>query len=115
VPDPGPWAALLQLLDPSIMGWQGRDFYLGPRRPLLFDRTGNAGTNAWVNSRVVGCWVQDAAGAVTVRLVEPVPPAARRMLDTEAERLTAWLDGFRVRPYATPAMKPRPVADVARP
>jgi hypothetical protein len=107
VPDPGPWAALLPLLDPSIMGWQGRDFYLGPHRPLLFDRSGNAGTNAWVNGRVVGCWVQDAAGAVTVRLVEPVPPAARRMLDTEAERLTAWLDGFRVRsPYVTPAMKP---------
>lgn len=107
VPDPGPWAALLPVLDPSIMGWRDRDFYLGPHRPLLFDRTGNAGTNAWVNGRVVGCWVQDAAGTVTVRLVEPVPPAARRMLETEAERLTAWLGGFRVRsPYVTPAMEP---------
>ncbi|GGM57505.1 winged helix DNA-binding domain-containing protein [Dactylosporangium sucinum] len=106
VPDPGPWVALLPVLDPTVMGWQGRDFYLGPHRDLLFERRGNAGTTAWVDGRVVGCWVQDDAGVVRVRLVEPVPAAARRALDDEAARLTAWLAGFRVpTAYLSPAMK----------
>ncbi|GIM90907.1 winged helix DNA-binding domain-containing protein [Paractinoplanes toevensis] len=106
VPDPGPWAALLPVLDPTVMGWQGRDFYLGPHRDPLFDRTGNAGTTAWVDGRVVGCWVQDAAGLVEVRLLEKVSAAERRALDAEAARLTAWLGGFRVSSvYASAAMK----------
>ncbi|WP_432841931.1 winged helix DNA-binding domain-containing protein [Dactylosporangium sp. CA-092794] len=106
VSDPGPWAALLPVLDPAVMGWQGRDFYLGPHRDRLFDRRGNAGTTAWAGGRVVGCWVQDAAGAVEVRLLEPVTPAERRLLDAEAARLTEWLAGFRVpMAYLSPAMK----------
>lgn len=106
VADPGPWVALLPVLDPTIMGWKGRHFHLGPHRDRLFDRNGNAGTSAWVDGRVVGCWVQDDAGVVQVRLVEPVPAARRRALDAEAERLTAWLDGFRVPTvYKSPAMK----------
>lgn len=106
VPDPGPWVALLPVLDPTIMGWKGRHFHLGPHRDQLFDRNGNAGTSAWVDGRVVGCWVQDDAGVVQVRLAEPVPAARRRALDAEAERLTAWLDGFRVPTvYKSPAMK----------
>ena len=109
VPDPGPWVALLPVLDPTAMGWQGRDFYLGPHRSQLFDRNGNAGTSAWVDGRVVGAWVQDDAGAVQVRLLEPVSAAERRALDAEAARLTAWLDGFRVpMVYRSPAMGPRP-------
>jgi hypothetical protein len=105
-PDAGPWAALLPVLDPTVMGWQGRDFYLGPHREPLFDRTGNAGTTAWVNGRVVGCWIQDTAGVVEVRLLEKVSAAERRALDTEARRLTGWLQGFRVPSvYASAAMK----------
>jgi hypothetical protein len=103
-PDPGPWVALLPVLDPTVMGWQRRDFYLGPHRDQLFDRTGNAGTTAWVDGRVVGCWVQDDDGVVHVRLLEPVPAAARRALDAEAARLTGWLGGFRVPTlYRSPA------------
>ncbi|MFC5003202.1 winged helix DNA-binding domain-containing protein [Dactylosporangium cerinum] len=106
VPDPGPWAALLPVLDPTVMGWQHRDFYLSPHRAEIFDRRGNAGTTAWVDGRVVGCWVQDPAGVVEVRLLEDVPAAARRALDAEASRLTAWLDGFRVPSvYHSPAMR----------
>ena len=96
VPDPGPWVALLPVLDPTTMGWKERDFYLGGNRGLLFDRSGNAGSTAWVDGRVVGCWVQDESGAVGVRLTERTPARARRMLDREARRLTAWLDGERV-------------------
>jgi hypothetical protein len=105
IPDPGPWVALLPLLDPTVMGWRGRDFYLGPHREQLFDRTGNAGTTAWVDGRVVGCWVQDEAGAVRVRLLDEVSGWARSALDGEAARLTQWLGGHRLRsPYLSPAM-----------
>lgn len=105
-PDPGPWAALLPVLDPTVMGWQGRDFYLGPHRDAVFDRRGNAGTTAWVNGRVVGCWVQDEAGVVRVRHLQEVPPGDRDLLEAEASRLTEWLNGFRVPSvYSSPAMK----------
>ncbi len=106
VPDPGPWAALLPVLDPTVMGWRSRDFYLGPHRGQIFDRNGNAGTTAWVDGRVVGCWVQDPAGVVQVCLAEPVAAPARRALADEAARLTAWLAGFRVATvYPSPAMR----------
>ncbi|MEH1163862.1 winged helix DNA-binding domain-containing protein [Micromonospora sp. CPCC 205539] len=106
VADPGPWAALLPVLDPTVMGWRGRDFYLGPHRERLFDSRGNAGTTAWVDGRVVGCWVQDDTGAVQVRLLEQVTDQARRALDGEASRLTEWLRGVRVPTvYSSPAMR----------
>lgn len=109
-PDPGSWVALLPVLDPTVMGWQERDFYLGPHRDQLFDRRGNAGTTAWVDGRVVGCWVQDDAGVVRVRLLERVSARARRALDAEASRLTAWLGGRMGTAYPSPAMKSDPPA-----
>lgn len=91
-----PWAALLPVLDPTVMGWKERAFYLGDHAPQLFDSNGNAGTTAWWDGRVVGCWVQDEAGVVQVRLLERLPRDAHAALAVEAERLGAWLDGTRV-------------------
>lgn len=106
VPDPGPWVALLPVLDPTIMGWKNRDFYLGPHRNQLFDTRGNAGTTAWVDGRVVGCWIQDAAGVVHVRVLESVSADAQRSLDAEAVRLTEWLGGVKIGTgYVSQAMK----------
>jgi hypothetical protein len=106
MPAVGPWAALLPALDPTVMGWKERGFYLGPHRPLLFDTAGNAGTTAWWDGRIVGCWIQDPAGRVHVSLLEEVGRAARRAVDAEAGRLTAWLDGVRAHTvYASPAME----------
>ena len=105
VPDPGPWVALLPVLDPTVMGWQKRDFYLGPHATQLFDTRGNAGTTAWLNGRIVGCWTQDTAGVVEVHLLEPVSPTSHRALDAEAARLTTWLNGTRITGYPSPAMK----------
>ena len=69
VPEPEPWAALLPVLDPTTMGWKQRDFYLDPDDvPHLFDTNGNAGTTAWWDGRIVGCWVQDHDGVVSVVL-----------------------------------------------
>jgi hypothetical protein len=101
-PDPGRWVSL----DPTVMGWKSRDFYLGPHREHLFDRNGNAGTTAWVDGRIVGCWVQDEAGVVHVRLLEEVGARARKALQAEASRLTSWFGGVRVGTgYPSAAMK----------
>ncbi|MDF9714527.1 AlkZ family DNA glycosylase [Nocardioides sp. ChNu-153] len=101
-----PWAALLPVLDPTVMGWRERDFHLGPHQPVLFDRNGNAGTTAWWDGRVVGCWTQDPDGAVAVRPVVPLPPEPVAALRVEAARLTAWLAGVRVGTvYPSPAMR----------
>lgn len=106
VDDPGSWVALLPTLDPTVMGWKGRDFYLGPHREQLFDSVGNAGTTAWLDGRAVGVWVQDEDAAVRVHLVTDVPAGARRRLQQEADRLTAWLDGVRITSvWVSPAMK----------
>ena len=89
-----PWAALLPVLDPTTMGWKGRDFYLDPSdRPHLFDSNGNAGTTAWWNGRIVGCWVQDSHGTVRVVARHHLGTEADQALAAEAERLTTWLEG----------------------
>jgi hypothetical protein len=101
-----PSAALLPVLDPTVMGWKDRGFYLGEHGPQLFDSNGNAGTTAWWDGRVVGCWVQDDDSVVGVRLLEKLPAPARKALTAEAERLTAWLDGVRIGTvYPSAAMK----------
>jgi hypothetical protein len=110
-PDPGPWVALLPVLDPTVMGWKERGFYLGRHREQLFDRAGNAGTTAWADGRIVGCWVQNEDGIVAVRLLERVPASTREALEQQARRLTAWLDGQRVTsPIRPPAMQADPPA-----
>jgi hypothetical protein len=94
---PAPVAALLPALDPTIMGWKERGFYLGPHAGALFDRNGNGGPSAWWDGRVVGGWRQRDDGTVVVVEAEPLPVAARRALAREAERLGAWLAGDVVR------------------
>ncbi len=102
-----PWAALLPTLDPTVMGWKERSFYLDPAdTPYLFDSNGNAGNTAWWGGRIVGCWVQDEDAVVRVVLRHDVGAEATAALEAEAERLTAWLDGVRiVNVYASPQMK----------
>lgn len=95
VADPGSWVALLPSLDPTVMGWRSRDFYIGSRN-LLFDRQGNAGSTVWIDGRVVGYWVQNNAGTVKLSLFERVATRIRRALEAEAVRLTAWLGGVQV-------------------
>ena len=104
---PAAGAALLPVLDPTLMGWKQRDFYLDPADvPHLFDTNGNGGTTAWWEGRVVGCWVQDDDARVRVVLRGHVGEDARRALEREALRLTAWLDGDRVNTvYASPQMR----------
>jgi hypothetical protein len=95
---PEPYAVLLPGLDPTTMGWQARDWYLGPHRAAVFDGNGNAGATAWWDGRIVGGWGQTPAGEVVLQLVEDVGAAGEAALAAEAARLTAWLGGVRVAP-----------------
>jgi Winged helix DNA-binding domain len=100
---PEPAAALLPALDPTPMGWQSRDWYLGPHAPRLFDRTGNIGPTVWWAGRVVGGWAQRASGEVVWRPLEDIGTDASTAVDEQARRLEAWLGADRVTPrFRTP-------------
>jgi len=100
---PRRWVALLPGLDPTIMGWKERDWYLGPHATRLFDRNGNAGPTVWSDGRIVGGWAQRADGVIDTELLEPVDATATRAIAKEADALTEWLDGKVVTPrFRTP-------------
>jgi hypothetical protein len=100
VPAPEPWVALLPALDPTVMGWAGRDWYLGEHGPLLFDRNGNAGPTVWCDGRIVGGWAQRADGEVVHWLLEDVGAETAAAVAAEAARLTSWLGPARIAPRA---------------
>ena len=103
---PAPFAALLPGLDPTVMGWAGRDWYLGEHRAALFDRSGNAGPTVWWDGRVVGGWAQRRDGEIVLRLLEDVGRDGAKAIETEAERLRVWLGTRRVLPrFATPLVR----------
>jgi Winged helix DNA-binding domain len=105
-PEPEPWGALLPGLDVTTMGWYDRDWYLGEHRSHIFDSTGNGGTTAWWDGRIVGGWGQDADGRVELRLLEDVGRDPKRALTRRAKELTEWLGGVRVSPrFPSPLSK----------
>jgi hypothetical protein len=96
-PPAGPWAALLPALDPTTMGWKERDFYLAPDfSSAIFDWSGNCGTTAWWDGKIVGAYVQDDSGQIELIVSRDPGPAGRAALQAEAGRLGDWLDGERV-------------------
>jgi hypothetical protein len=98
VPEPEPWVAFLPALDPTPMGWQGRDWYLGAHKSRLFDATGNVGPTIWLNGRIVGGWGQPDSGEVRYKLLEDIGADAGAAVEAEAARWTDWLAGVRVTP-----------------
>ena len=99
----GARAALLPALDPTVMGWTRRDWYLGEHRAALFDRNGNAGPTVWWDGRVVGGWAQRPDGEVAVRLLEDAGRDARAAVDAAADEVREWLGDVRVTPrFRTP-------------
>jgi hypothetical protein len=97
-PAPAPWVALLPALDPTTMGWQARDWYLGPHKHVLFDSTGNAGPTIWADGRIVGAWAIRPTGETVTRLLDDVGREAAAAIDDEAARLTEWLGSVGVVP-----------------
>jgi len=107
-PAPGePWAALLPALDPTVMGWSERSWFLGDQqqRAPLFDRSGNVGPTLWWDGRVVGGWAQRKDGEVVVRLLRPADVGAdgRAAVDQAAQRLQLAIGDVRITPrFRTP-------------
>ncbi len=112
---PEPFAALLAGLDPTVMGWAGRDWYLGAHRSALFDRSGNAGPTIWWDGRIVGGWAQRPSGEIVLRLLEDIGRDGRSAVEKEADRLRAWLGERRVLPrFSTPLVKELAAAGESR-
>ncbi len=103
VPSPEPWIALLPTLDTSVMGWTGRDWYLGDHARALFDRNGNAGPTVWSDGRVVGGWAQRGSGEIALRMLEDVGSEATAAIEAAAGRLAGWIGPVRIAPrFRTP-------------
>jgi hypothetical protein len=103
LPAPPPSAVLLPGLDPTPMGWQSREWFLGPHKAPLFDRSGNIGPTVWWDGRIVGGWAQRASGEVVFRLLEGAGADASAAVTAEATRLQSWLAESRVTPrFRTP-------------
>jgi hypothetical protein len=98
-----PWVALLPALDPTAMGWNGRDWYLGDHRAPLFDRSGNIGPTIWCAGRIVGGWARRADGEIAVRLLEDVGAEVEATVAGAADRLRALIGEGGVTPrFRTP-------------
>lgn len=101
--DPGPSVAFLPALDPSVMGWADRSWFLGPHKDQLFDTNGNAGPTIVLNGRIVGGWAQRKTGEIAIRLLEDVGQEATALIATEADQVAKWLANVRVIPrFRTP-------------
>jgi winged helix DNA-binding protein len=102
-PHAEPWVALLPALDPTVMGWKERAWYLGEHGPALFDSSGNAGPTIWWSGRIVGGWAARKDGEIAFRLLEDVGRDAAAAIESEVERLAAWLGETSVLPrFGTP-------------
>lgn len=100
---PPPWVALLPTLDPTAMGWTRRDWYLGPHRDAVFDRSGNIGPTIWSDGRIVGGWAHRADGVVATRLLEDVGTEVTAAVESAAARLGEWIGDVRPTPrFRTP-------------
>ena len=109
VESPGPWVALLPVLDPTTMGWKDRDWYVGEHRSLLFDSAGNAGATIWSDGAVVGGWWQLEDGTVRTELLEDIGAEATAEVEQQAAELTTWFAGRRVMPrFPSPLSTARP-------
>lgn len=98
-----PWTALLPALDPTPMGWSGREWYLGGHAAALFDRSGNIGPTVWCDGRIVGGWAQRRDGSIAYRLLEDIGAEAAGSVATAADRLGELLGRVRVTPrFRTP-------------
>jgi len=103
-PAPEPWVALLPSLDPTVMGWQARDWYLGQHRADLFDAYGNAGPTIWVDGRAVGAWAQRPDGEVVTHLLEDVGAEREDAIGAEAARTRAMLGDIVIKPRFNTAL-----------
>ncbi len=105
-PAPVPGATLLPSLDPTPMGWKGRDFLFAVDRAPLFDRNGNIGPTVWWNGQAVGGWATRPDGEVVTELLTDIGTHGRAAVAAQAASLRQRLDGAAVTPgFPTPLAK----------
>jgi hypothetical protein len=109
VSEPAPVARLLPALDPTVMGWKGRGFYLEAAHSSpaaegsLFDRSGNPGPTIWWGGQIVGGWAQRKSGEVATRLLTDVGREAQQAIETAAQKTAVGIGSARVTPrFRTP-------------
>jgi hypothetical protein len=90
-----PWVAVLPGLDPTIMGWKQRGWYLPSTSLEVFDSAGNGGPSLWVDGRVVGAWAQTKDGKIHTHYFERVAAARRREIDERIDQLKTWIGDTR--------------------
>jgi Winged helix DNA-binding domain len=90
-----PWVAVLPGLDPTIMGWKQREWYLPNTSREVFDSAGNGGPSLWVDGRVVGAWAQTKDGTIHTHYFERVAAARRREIDQRINDLKSWIGDTR--------------------
>ena len=86
---------MLPGLDPTIMGWKQRDWYLPSTSLEVFDSAGNGGPSLWVDGRVVGAWAQTKDGTIHTHYFERVAAARRREIDQRINELKSWIGDTR--------------------
>jgi hypothetical protein len=103
----GNWVALLPSLDPTVMGWKDRRWYVSEEAARgMFDRNGNAGATIWVDGRVVGGWAQASNGIVRTQLIEALDATTVDAIEREVQQLERWLGDTRITPrFRTPLEK----------
>jgi hypothetical protein len=101
-----PTVALLPALDPTPMGWRGRDWYLPADPRPLFDRSGNIGPTIWWGGEVIGGWAVRTDGQIATRLLVDRGAAATHAVADAAHTLQPRLEGTPVVPsFPTPLEK----------
>ena len=85
-----PWVAVLPGLDPTVMGWKQREWYLPPPAAPAFDSNGNAGPTVWVDGQVVAGWVQTKDGEFRVHWFSQPAVARRRQVQARLDELRDW-------------------------
>jgi DNA glycosylase AlkZ-like len=90
-----PWVAVLPGLDPTIMGWKQRTWYLPSTSSQVFDSAGNGGPSLWVDGRVVGAWAQTKDGTIHTHYFERVADARRHEIDERINEVKSWIGDTR--------------------
>ena len=86
--------AILPSLDPTIMGWKQRDWYLEDAvKTRIFDRNGNGGPAIMVNGRLVGGWAQRSSGELVYELLDDVGVEATSSVEAQLDHLDRRLRG----------------------
>lgn len=95
-----PVATLLPALDPTPMGWKGREWFLAVDPAEIYDRAGNIGPTVWWDGEIIGSWAVAPSGELRWTLAVDRGHNARHAVERAAALLHARLESAIVTPAA---------------